>query len=240
MFDHFRGRLILIKRRTLFIGLILFAGILIFLMVKSSDADKSGNHHYLKLPDPQQFGGLPLMDALNHRQSSRNFSIEKLPIQTLSNLLWAGYGINRDDGKRTAPSCMNWQGIEIYVLGENGSYVYHPKINTLQFVTDEDIRGYASKQDIVKIAPINLVYVADFSKIQGYSHQKAMTVYAETGCIAQNVYLFCASEGLNCVLLGNIDRLELHKQLALRKEQKVILTQPIGFPPEKNITPNQM
>jgi SagB-type dehydrogenase family enzyme len=186
----------------------------------------------LVLPAPQTDGGKPLMQALKDRHSTREFSSEKLPPQVLSNLLWAAFGINRPDtGKRTAPSAMNWQEIDVYVATAEGLYVYDAKGNKLDPILAEDVRGAAGVQPFVKDAPVNLVYVADFAKT-GKSSAEGRNFYtgADVGFIAQNVYLFCASEGLAVVVRGSVDRAALAKLMKLRPDQKILLAQTVGFP----------
>ncbi len=186
----------------------------------------------IKLPNPQLEGGRPLMQALKDRQSSREFSTEKLPLQVLSNLLWAADGVNRPDSKkRTAPSAVNWQNIDIYVALAEGLYLYDPLEHSLKPVLGEDIRAMTGKQDFVKDVPLNLIYVADFSKItRGTEEDKNFYSAAHTGFISQNVYLYCASEGLATVVRGMVDRETLAKAMKLRPEQKVIFAQSVGYP----------
>ena len=180
---------------------------------------------------PQTDGGMPLMQALKNRQTSREFSSEELPKQVLSNLLWAAFGINRaDSGKRTAPSAMNWQEIDIYVAAANGLYLYNAKGHSLEPVLTEDIREKTGRQPFVKDAPINLIFVADFSKIKGSDEDKVLYSAADTGFISQNVYLFCASEGLATVVRGSVDRTALAEVMKLRPDQKIILAQTVGYP----------
>jgi len=186
----------------------------------------------LILPAPQTDGGKPLMQALKERHSTREFSPEKLSPQVLSNLLWAAFGINRPEtGKRTAPSAVNWQEIDIYVATADGLYVYDAKGNKLDPVLGEDVRGSTGTQAFVKDAPLNLVYVADFAKT-GKASGEDSTFYtaADAGFIAQNVYLFCASEGLAVVVRGSVDRAALAKVMKLRPDQKVLLAQTVGYP----------
>ena len=190
------------------------------------------------LPRPVTTGGKPLMEALKARQSSRQFNGRKLPDQVLSNLLWAAWGINRpDSGKRTAPSAMNRQEIEVYVTTADGAYLYDAKAHALRTISAEDIRALTGRQRFVKDAPVNLVYVADLAKMRGPAEQKAMWAAADTGFIAQNVYLFCASEGLATVVRGLVDKPALSKALKLREDQMVILAQTVGYPKDK--TPDQ-
>jgi SagB-type dehydrogenase family enzyme len=172
------------------------------------------------------------MQVLKDRQTSREFSSQKLPPQVLSNLLWAAFGVNRpDSGKRTAPSAMNWQEIDIYVATQDGLYVYDAKANALKPVLAQDVRGATGRQPFVKEAPVNLVYVADLAKA-GRASGEDQTLYtaADTGFIAQNVYLFCASEGLAAVVRGGVDRAALAKLIKLRPDQKIILAQTVGYP----------
>jgi SagB-type dehydrogenase family enzyme len=183
------------------------------------------------LPPPQTSGGRPLMQVLKDRHSTREFSSEKLPPQVLSNLLWAAFGVNRPDGKRTAPSAMNWQEIDIYVATQDGLYLYDAKANALNPVLAQDVRGATGQQPFVKEAPVDLVYVADLAKTRraGGEDQTLYTA-ADTGFIAQNVYLFCASEGLAVVVRGSVDRTALAKLIKLRPDQKIILAQTVGYP----------
>ena len=185
----------------------------------------------IKLPAPQMEGGRPLMEVLKDRHSSREFSTEELPLQVLSNLLWAGFGINRpDSGKRTAPSAVNWQNIDIYVAMSKGLFLYDAKENILAPVLAEDIRAATGSQSFVKDVPINLIYVADFSKIpRGTDEDKNFYSAAHTGYISQNVYLYCTSEGLATVVRGLVDREALAKVMKLRPEQKVMLAQSVGY-----------
>ncbi|MBZ5670216.1 MAG: SagB/ThcOx family dehydrogenase [Acidobacteriia bacterium] len=186
----------------------------------------------ISLPSPQTDGGKPLMQALKDRHTTREFSAEKLSSQMLSNLLWAAFGINRPDtGKRTAPSAMNWQEIDIYVATADGLYVYDAKGNKLDPVLADDVRGATGMQPFVKDAPLDLVYVADLAKTgKSSAEDKNFYTAADAGFIAQNVYLFCASEGLAVVVRGNVDRAALAKVLKLRPDQKILLGQTVGYP----------
>ena len=185
----------------------------------------------LPLPKPQMEGGKPLMQALKERASSRAFSTEKLPLQTLSNLLWAACGINRpDSGKRTAPSARNWQEIDVYVATADGLFLFEPQEHVLKPVLPEDIRALTGSQPFVKDVPVNLIYVADYSKVsQDTPADKDRYTAADAGFISQNVYLFCASEGLATVVRGLIDREALAGKMGLRPDQKIILAQSVGY-----------
>ena len=186
----------------------------------------------IQLPQPRMDGGKPLMQALKERKSTRAFSSEKLPMQTLGNLLWATFGINRPDtGQRTAPSAMNRQEMDIYVATADGLYLYDAKGNALQPVLTNDIRAATGMQPFVKDAPVELVYVADYARMGGGTDEgKSLYAAADTGFISQNVYLFCASEDLATVVRGSVDRTALAKTMKLRPEQKIILAQTVGYP----------
>src|SRR5208283_1742972 len=183
------------------------------------------------LPNPQVYGGRPLMEVLRDRSSSRSFSSDKISAQVLSNLLWAAFGINRPEtGKRTAPSAMNWQEIDIYVATADGLYLYEAKSQALKLILSDDIRALTGRQDFVKEAPVNLIYVADFSRV-GAAPKVDRELYsaADAGFIAENVYLFCASERLATVVRGSIDKQALAKVIKLRPDQRIILAQSVGY-----------
>ena len=186
----------------------------------------------IKLLEAQTQGGKPLMQALKDRKSTREFSPKELPLQVISDMLWAACGINRpDSGHRTAPTAMNMQEIDIYVSKSDGLYLFDAKTNILAPVVAEDLRSLTGKQPFVKDAPINLIYVADLSKMSKLSIGDADFYAAtDTGFISENVYLFCASGGLATVVRGLIDRPVLAKAMKLRLDQKIILAQTVGYP----------
>jgi hypothetical protein len=189
----------------------------------------------IQLLTPQPGGGSPLMHLLWKRKSSREFSSKPLPVEVLSNLLWAGFGINRPDGKRTAPYARasmknpNEQDMDIYVILPDGLYLYDPKANQLKLVVAEDLRGLAGTQPYVKEAPVNLIYVSDYAKMKDNipNEQRTAFSFAHAAFISQNVYLYCASEGLATVVRAWIDRPALSKAMQLRPDQKIILGQPV-------------
>jgi SagB-type dehydrogenase family enzyme len=185
----------------------------------------------IQLPTPLKDIGKPLMQVLNSRQSTRSFETKQLPMQEISNLLWAAFGINRtDEGKRTAPSARNWQDIDIYVFLHEGVYIYRAKDNKLEQIFSDDLRGMAGVQDFVKSAPLNLVYVSDQSKMGTVSNDdKMMYSGADAGFIAQNVYLYCASQDLGVVVRAMVDKKALAKRLNLKPEQVIVLAQTIGY-----------
>ncbi|MEK7404023.1 MAG: nitroreductase family protein [Acidobacteriota bacterium] len=201
------------------------------LLLAAAAAALAQNLKPIPLPKPQAEGGKPLMQALKERKSARDFSPEKLPLQVLSSLLWAGFGINRPDGHRTAPSARNVQDIDIYAATADGLYVYDAKAHALLPVVAEDVRGATGTQPFVREAPLNLIYVSDQAKMKDSSAEdKLLYAGAHTGFIAQNVYLYCASEGLSVVVRALVDRAALAKAMKLRPDQRVTLAQTIGYP----------
>jgi nitroreductase len=182
------------------------------------------------LPAPQTDGGKPLMQALKLRATSRAFAPDPLPPQTLANLLWAAWGINRpQEGKRTAPSARNWQEIEVLVVNAAGAYLYDAAGNALKPLVAGDLRALTGSQDFVKTAPVTLVLVADTSRMQAGPDPKPMA-YADAAFISQNVYLFCASEGLATGVRASVDGPALAKALKLKDSQLVVFAQSVGFP----------
>ncbi len=177
----------------------------------------------IKLPTPVKTGGKPLMTAMNERKSIRDFSEKELDNQTLSNLLWAAYGLNRED-KRTVPSSQNRQEIDLYVMFKNGVYLYDAKQNSLILTAKGDLREGLGQQAFAHQAPINLICVANVDKA---SNKEAC--YIDSGFILQNVGLFCASEGLANVIRGSYNKELLPKLLKLNSNQIVTITQVVGY-----------
>lgn len=187
----------------------------------------------MKLPQPQFETGMPLMQALHARKSTREFSPEKLPPQVLSDLLWAAFGVNRPEtGGRTAPSTSNWQDIDIYVASVDGLYLFDAKSHALNMLQAKDIRALTGTQDFVGSAPINLIYVSDFTRMDSdtSAEDKKIAAAIDTGFIGQNVYLYCASAGLATVVRGSIDDEALSKTMKLKSTQWIVAAQSVGYP----------
>ncbi len=228
-----------IGTRSLFV-LILFAGMLVAPAASRAGAGAPADSGTARvalparivLPAPRTTGGLPLLDALRRRHSDRDFGDRMLPAQLLSDLLWAACGINRaEPGKRTAPSARNWQEVDIYVVLPDGVYLYAAAAHALEPVMGGDLRGVTGTQSYVAVAPLNFVYVAETSRMEGAKPELFDTyAAADAAFIAQNVYLFCASEGLATVVRASIDRPALAKAFDLRSSQRIALAQTVGFP----------
>jgi nitroreductase len=170
------------------------------------------------------------MEALARRHSSRDFASTPLPLPLLSNLLWSAYGMNRAGGGRTAPSALNAQEIDVFVALPSGAYLYDAAAHQLNLVAASDLRRVTGYQDFVDEAPLDLVYVADHARM-GLVPVAQRESYASTaaGAIAQNVYLFAASNDLATVIRAWIDRAAIADALGLTHDQQVLLSQTVGY-----------
>jgi nitroreductase len=187
----------------------------------------------IALPAPDKTGGLPLMEAIARRRSYHGFAAgTELPLPVLSNLLWAAWGVNRPDGMRTAPSAINAQEIDLYVALPSGAYLYDATAHKLRLVAGVDLRRVTGYQDFVDEAPLDLVFVADHSrmKLVPVSLRECYSSVA-TGAIAENIYLFAASNGLATVIRAWIDRDAIANALGLSHDQHVLMSQTVGYPP---------
>ncbi len=185
----------------------------------------------IALPAPEKSGGMPLHEALARRHSSREFAPNELPLQVLSNLLWAAFGVNRPDGHRTAPTALNCQEIDVYAALPSGAYLYDASANALKLAAASDLRRVTGYQDFVDEAPLDLVYVADHARMAMVPvRQRESYAAVAAGAISQNVYLFAASAGLSTVIRAWIDREAIGNALGLPHDQHALLSQTIGYP----------
>ncbi|GJI90928.1 SagB/ThcOx family dehydrogenase [Duganella hordei] len=180
-----------------------------------------------------------LLDVLAARRSERVFSPQPLTQELLETLLWAAAGVNRPElDMRTAPSAKNWREIDIYATTEDGWYRFAPAAGALQLLGRQDLRAATGWQDFVAAAPVNLVYVADLARMD-HAPKWEQKFYAalDTGYISQNVYLFCAAQGLATVARGWVDRPALARVMGLAPQQRVILAQTVGYPGTADAAP---
>ncbi|NPU84902.1 MAG: SagB/ThcOx family dehydrogenase [Syntrophaceae bacterium] len=210
-------------------GRFVIAAAIIFLLAGTAGAEEKKSIPLIK---PQMDSGRLLMHVLKERRSSRSFSKAKLPIRVLSNLLWAANGVNRPaTGSRTVPSARNMQEVDVYVALPRGLYIYDGTNHLLSFVSGQDIRALTGTQPYVKDAAVNLVFVSDGRKMEGVASEERDALSSVTaGAMAQNVYLYCASEGLATVVRASIDRPALAAAMGLRPDQKILLAQSVGYP----------
>lgn len=194
------------------------------------DKKPSSVDQVIKLLPPTKEGGGSLYAALNKRQTRRTFSEKSLSDQQLSDLLWCANGVNRADGKRTAPSARNAQEIDIYVFLPQGVYFYNAVNNTLELRFADDHRSIISDYSKMPVeAPVSLLFVANYSKMEKFN-EEGREFYGATdaGFVSQNVYLYCAANNLSTVVMGAINRDALRDLLQF--DGKAILAQPVGFP----------
>jgi nitroreductase len=183
------------------------------------------------LPPPRTDGGMSLLGALKLRRSTREYSEQTLSSSVLSELLWAAFGINRPSGDRTAPYWRHVMVIDIYVAMADGVWLYEPKSHSLQPYLSQDIRAVTGLQDFVATAPVNLVYVAHGERMKDISPEdRHLYASVDTGFIGQNVYLFCAANGLGSVFRGAVDYSKLVKTMKLPEGQFVTFAQTVGYP----------
>jgi len=197
----------------------------------------------IQLPKPESDGGKSVLAALKERRTTGNISSKELPPQVLANLLWAAFGVNREQGSfgkpgRTAASASNSQEIDLYVALPEGVYVYEAVAHRLKPVVAGDFRGCAGRGAAAS-APVNIFYVVDLARYDtgpaqpdrriGDPEVQKSYYYTDTGLIAANVYLFAASQGL-AAWFHNCNREAAAKEFKLRPDQRVLFAQTVGYP----------
>ena len=196
-------------------------------MVMMSGFVKAGET--IKLPPVVKGVPATLMQTLEKRQSVREFDKGNIPLRELSNLLWAANGVNREDGKRTAPSALNKQDVDVYVCMENGAYKYDAKGHALVQVTDKDVRpAVAAQQTWAADAPVVIVLVSDLRKLGGEKVREMGAI--DAGHVSQNVCLYCAATGLATVPRASMDKRAVATALNLENGQEPMLNLPVGYP----------
>jgi len=184
----------------------------------------------LPLPGPSFPADMPFQQLLQARKSSRSFRQDELPLVIISSLLWAGFGVNRSDGRRTAPSANNVQDMDICLVTQQGVFRYRAVDHTLVPLLAADLRSSTGTQSFVSSAPVDLVYVSNYARIPASSEECLQWSWAHSGCIAQNIYLACALLGLATVVRSSIDCAMLGTQLGLGPAEHITLSQTIGYP----------
>jgi nitroreductase len=207
-------------------ALLLSIGTLVFLGADTAAPE------YESLPQPRMEGGRPLLEVLRDRRSTRELRADELDRAQLATLLWSAFGVNRPEtGQRTAPCTMNLRCIDIYVATRAGAYRYDADTHRLEVVSRDDLRALTGGQDYVKIAPVALIYVADHAKLARVeAKEREFYAAVDSGLIGQNVYLYCASESLGCVIHMPGDRVALAAALHLRPDQHIVLAHTVGHP----------
>jgi SagB-type dehydrogenase family enzyme len=186
----------------------------------------------IRLLPPDTERGLPVMKALSLRSSAVDYDTSKLDLRDLSDLLWAANGVNRpESGKRTAPSAINAQDIDIYILMETGVYLYNASSHLLQYLSGEDHRNAAAgSQPNAAKAPVICVIVSDISKFsRGTDSLKMVWAAEDAGIVSQNISLFCASVELSTRPRASMDHQKLRAILNLKDTQYLLLNHPVSY-----------
>lgn len=179
----------------------------------------------IKLLAPDTLGGKPLMQAISRRKTDREFDSRNLSLKHLSEILWVANGLNRANGKRTVPSAMALYPLQTYAVLANGIYFYNPQKHQLEPVVKGDYRELTGLQGFVKNAPLNLLFIAKGKS----ATDNFLKAFMDSGYCGQNVYLYCASEGLKCVVRAGAKEAELLKVLNLGANYKFVLAQTVGY-----------
>src|SRR5271165_4967491 len=182
------------------------------------------------LPTPRTTGGMPLLDALQGRHSTRAYAERPLPPHLLSDLLWAAFGKNRPNGDRTAPYWRHVMVIDVYVATAAGVWLYEQNAHRLLHRLTDDIRAQTGTQDFVAVAPVELIYVAHGERmVDVNAEERRLYASVDAAFIGQNVYLFCASEHLGTVFRGAVDTASVGRILGLPPQQFVTFAQTVGY-----------
>jgi len=185
----------------------------------------------IKLNAPDKTRGSAIMKALNDRQSIREYAADKIKPQDLSDLLWAANGINRPDGKRTAPSCRDFRDVVVYAVLPEGAYLYDAQEHALIPVSAGDYRGaVAAGQAFAKEAPLSIVLVADMTKYGNMSESSKLMAAIDVGIVCQNINVACAGLGLVTVPRGTMDHETLKSALKLADNHLLLINNPVGYP----------
>jgi len=207
------------------------AGLLSSALIAAAGGANSEELSAIDLPAPGKQGGKPLMDALMLRRSTREYANRALPRQVLSDLLWAAFGVNRPSGDRTAPYWRHIMVIDIYAAMADGVWLFEPQTHRLLPHMPGDIRAETGTQDFAGTAPLNLVYVAHGERMQDVPpEERRLYASVDAGFVGQNVYLYCASEGLATVFRASIDTQKLARTMKLGNGQFVTFAQTVGYP----------
>jgi SagB-type dehydrogenase family enzyme len=186
----------------------------------------------IKLLAPDKQGGMPVMQCFSQRQTQRDFTRQELSPADLSGLLWAAYGINREDkALHTAPTALNRKDIEVYMVNYTGLYLYLPESHSLKLLKEGDFMADTGLQSFVADASVNIIVVSDLSKMPA-TPEADRPIYAgiHAGAVMQNIYLYCASVGLNTVARRYFDYKKVSDLLELPDHKLAVIAQSVGKP----------
>jgi len=198
---------------------------------RKPEARKAFDGKMIELPPAEMGLDVPLRLSLDKRRTVRELAEEELPQEMLSSLLWAAYGFNRpEEQKRVVPSAVNAQEFDIYVFTKEGIFLYIAEKNALQMVSEGDHRAKISKQKHFAVAPVSIVMVANYDRMKMFKEEETRDFYAavDAGYVSQDIYLFCAANGLGTVACGGIEREAIQKVIGF-ENGRAILAHPVGF-----------
>ncbi len=184
----------------------------------------------IQMIEPNIDSSISLVDAYSNRESSRTFSEVAISDQTISNILWAANGVNRNKtGMRTAPSVMDMREVEIVICTEDGTFLYLPDTHALKVLSEVDVRSQIGAQECFQEAPITIIFIANYKKMEGFGDEYSQYFSTiDSGFVSQNIYLYCAAHGLGTVIIGSIDTDAVQQCLNLDEHLHIIMAQPIG------------
>ncbi len=169
-----------------------------------------------------------ILKILHNRKTTREFSTQELDLQTIAEILWAAFGVNRNDNRRTAPTARNMQEIELYLVNSKGIYYYSPENNLLTHIKEGDFRKATGTQDFVGVAPLEIIIVSNFNKSDAPEEKKFPYAYMNAGYVSENIYIYCAAENLATVARGSVDKEKLSEIMGLESFQHIILAQSVA------------
>jgi SagB-type dehydrogenase family enzyme len=211
------------RTRNLAVGLSLGCLLLLAALVETARAD-------IALEKPRASLGVDIMEALQMRKSTKSYSTKEIPIGDLSNILWGANGVNREGGKRTAPSSYGRQYTDLYVVSNQGVYFYDPLRHSLGLVTNENLKNQIAMQKYVEDASHIIVMVSDSTRIHPLSKNKVAAAYGTAGCIAQNIYLTAGAMNLGTCLVVSLKADVIKDKLGLKEHETPIFIMPLGYP----------
>ena len=190
----------------------------------------SGSSNVINLPARPAKSNVDIVAALEQRRTTREYAPATLSLEDLSAILWAANGVNRPDGKRTAPSAHGRQYIDIYVVADNGGYLYDANGHKLVEVTDRKVKDRVARQGHIATSSHVLVLMADLSRVPGSTEDtKLWWAHSTAGTIAENVHLMAAARGIGTGIVAGIKVDEIRRALSLPMEAVPLYVMPLGY-----------
>jgi SagB-type dehydrogenase family enzyme len=184
----------------------------------------------IALEKPRASMGVDIMEALQMRKSTKSYRTKEIPIGDLSTILWSANGVNRENGKRTAPSSYGRHYTDLYIVSNQGVHFYDPVKHSLSLVMKEDLRSQIAMQKYVEEASHIIVMVSDSTRIHPLSKNRVAAAYGTAGCIAQNIYLTACAMNLGTCLVVSLKADVIKDKFKLKEHQTPIFIMPLGYP----------